>query len=266
MISVRGIKKTYGSHTVLHGVDLEVAKGEVVVVIGASGSGKTTLLRCLNFLCEYDAGQIYVDSRLMWYEDETCRKQRPIAEIAAARAEIGMVFQSFNLFPHKTVLENITLAPLTVRQRTARRQDAEQEAMELLDRVGLADKSRAYPATLSGGQQQRVAIARALAMHPKVMLFDEVTSALDPELVDEVLLVMRKLAEDGMTMVVVTHEIPFALDVADHVVFMENGSIAEYGAPAEVLLDPKSSRLRGFLRRFIQISRLEVESAVRRAQ
>jgi polar amino acid transport system ATP-binding protein len=250
------LRKSYGGLPVLRGVNLAVRRGETVVIVGPSGAGKTTLLRCLNFLTEYDAGQIYVDGKLMWFMDEACSARRPIGEIAAGRAEIGMVFQSFNLFPHRTVLDNITMAPLTVRRGSISRADAEREARSLLDRVGLGDKASAHPVTLSGGQQQRVAIARALAMNPKIMLFDEVTSALDPELVDEVLAVMRRLAKDGMTMVVVTHEIPFALDVADRVIFMDQGVIVEEGCPERVLLHPETARLKTFLRRFIEVSRI----------
>ncbi len=254
MIAVRDLHKRFGHHEVLRGINLDVAQGEVVVLIGASGSGKTTLLRCLNFLAVYERGQIYLDGALVWYQDEACRRKRPKSEIAATRASIGMVFQSFNLFPHRTVLDNITLAPIHV--KGVPRAQAEAEALALLDRVGLADKARALPATLSGGQQQRVAIARALAMKPKVMLFDEVTSALDPELVGEVLAVMRQLAEEGMTMVVVTHEMHFALDVADRVVFMDQGVVVEQGPPREVLLRPRSDRLREFLRRFTEFTLL----------
>ncbi len=264
MITVQGLHKRFGQHEVLRGVDLTVAPREVVVLIGASGSGKTTLLRCVNFLAEYEQGQVYVDGALAWYQDEACRRKRPIAEIAAMRASVGMVFQSFHLFPHRTVLDNVAMAPIHVKGVT--RDEAEAHAMALLDRVGLAEKARALPATLSGGQQQRVAIARALAMKPKVMLFDEVTSALDPELVGEVLAVMRQLAEEGMTMVVVTHEMHFALDVADRVVFMDQGVVVESGAPREVLLTPKSDRARDFLRRFTDIVLLaEQTEAARRA-
>ncbi|HEX7074009.1 MAG TPA: amino acid ABC transporter ATP-binding protein [Hyphomicrobiaceae bacterium] len=250
MIRIRSLRKRFGPLEVLRGVDLDVEKGEVVVLIGSSGSGKTTFLRCLNFLAEYEAGQIHIGDKLMWYRDAECRKKRPIHEIARDRTRIGMVFQAFNLFPHRTVLENIILGPTRIKAEPLSRADAESLAMELLRRVGLEDKARVYPATLSGGQQQRVAIARALAMEPEVMLFDEVTSALDPELVGEVLNVMRRLAQDGMTMIVVTHEIPFALDVADRVIFMDEGRILEQGPPAELLFNPQAPRLREFLRRF----------------
>jgi polar amino acid transport system ATP-binding protein len=263
MIEVRGLRKTFGAHTVLRGVDLDVARGEVVVVLGSSGSGKTTLLRCLNFLAEYESGKIHIDGKLMWYADEACTRKRPTREIAADRAAVGMAFQSFNLFPHRTVLDNITLAPLSVASRRLPKAQAEAEAIALLERVGLAEKARAYPATLSGGQQQRVAIARALAMKPKVMLFDEVTSALDPELVGEVLGVMRQLAGEGMTMVVVTHEIHFAFEVANRVVFMDEGSVAEQGDPRQILLDPQTARLQAFLKRFKEVGYLAVETAGR---
>ena len=251
MIVVRGLHKRFGQLEVLRGVNLEVGQGEVVVLIGASGSGKTTLLRCLNFLTPYDRGQIYIDGQLAWYRDEACRQRRPLHEIAAARAAMGMVFQSFNLFPHRTVLDNLTMAPVYV--KGIPRAQAQTEALALLTRVGLAEKAPALPATLSGGQQQRVAIARALAMKPRVMLFDEVTSALDPELVGDVLAVMRQLAEEGMTMVVVTHEMHFALDAADRVVFMDAGVVVEEGPPQQLLLRPRSDRLRDFLRRFAEV-------------
>ena len=250
-ITVRGLHKRFGSHAVLRGIDIDIAFGEVVVIIGPSGSGKTTLLRCLNFLTEYEQGEVYIDGKLMWYEDGTCHHRRPLHSIAADRASIGMVFQSFNLFPHRTVLDNIKMAPIHV--KGVPREQAEAEALSLLEKVGLADKAKALPATLSGGQQQRVAIARALAMKPKIMLFDEVTSALDPELTGEVLAVMHRLAEEGMTMVVVTHEMHFALEVADRVVFMDGGVIVEEGLPKELLLRPRNERLRDFLRRFAEV-------------
>ena len=259
MIQVRGLRKTFGAHAVLRGVDLDVERGEVVVILGSSGSGKTTLLRCLNFLSEYEAGSIRMDGKLMWYEDEACVRRRPPREIAADRAAVGMAFQSFNLFPHRTVLDNITLAPLSLASRRITKAQAEAEAMTLLERVGLAEKALAYPATLSGGQQQRVAIARALAMKPKVMLFDEVTSALDPELVGEVLGVMRQLVAEGMTMVVVTHEIHFAFEVANRVVFMDEGLVAEQGNPRQILLNPQTARLQVFLKRFKEVGYLTVE-------
>jgi polar amino acid transport system ATP-binding protein len=250
MVRIAGVHKFYGDLHVLRGVDLEIVPGEVVCVIGPSGSGKTTLLRCINFLETYQRGRIYVDGQLVGYREVNDRlkpaKERDIARI---RAETAMVFQSFNLFPHMTALKNITFGPLKVRNEP--KSEVERRGHELLDRVGLLDKADAYPAQLSGGQQQRVAIARALAMNPKVMLFDEVTSALDPELVGEVLGVMKQLAEaHGVTMVVVTHEMAFARDVADRVVFMDQGVIVEQGPPDEVFSNPKSDRLRSFLARF----------------
>jgi len=261
MISITNLKKAFGPVPVLRDVSLEVERGEVVVVLGSSGSGKTTLLRCLNFLTEYEAGQVRIEGKLMWYQDDACTSKRPMREIAEDRASVGMVFQSFNLFPHLSVIDNVCLAPRTVKSRRAPREQARAEARALLSQVGLAEKADAYPGTLSGGQQQRVAIARALAMRPKVMLFDEVTSALDPELVGEVLAVMRKLADDGMTMVVVTHEIHFALEVANRVVFMDEGVIVEQGAPRELLLRPQSPRLQAFLKRFTEVSYLTAQLA-----
>lgn len=255
-ILVQNLHKRFSDHHVLKGIDLDVRGGEVVVLIGSSGSGKTTLLRCLNFLAEYEQGQIHIDEKLMWYRDANCRQKRPTREIAHDRAAIGMVFQAFNLFPHLTVLENIILGPTKVKPVRVPVGDATQQAMALLDSVGLPEKADAYPNTLSGGQQQRVAIARALAMEPKVMLFDEVTSALDPELVGEVLNVMRQLARDGMTMVVVTHEIHFALDAADKIIYLDQGKIAEQGPPEQVLFHPQSSRLKEFLRRFEEMTLL----------
>ena len=251
ILQVRGVRKTYGSHRVLQGVDLDIRQGEVVVLIGPSGSGKTTLLRCLNLLTEYDQGEVMFEGRRMWYEDLECRKKRPEQELAKDRTAIGMVFQSFNLFPHRTVLDNITLAPIEVKKEP--RAEAEAYARALLQKVGLLDKANSWPATLSGGQQQRVAIARSLAMRPQVMLFDEVTSALDPELTGEVLTVMRQLADDGMTMVVVTHEMHFAMEVADRVVFMDSGVVVEEGPPQAVLRNPRSDRLKDFLRRFTDL-------------
>lgn len=254
-VHIEGLCLRYARNEVLRSVDLDVRSGEVVVLIGPSGSGKTSLLSCLNFLGEYQRGQIRVNGRLMWYADDACKKPWPGPEIARARAAMGMVFQSFNLFPHLTVLQNITLAPIRVkRMRSAQ---AKHDALRLLDRVGLSDKAQAYPATLSGGQQQRVAIARALAMEPQVMLFDEVTSALDPELTYEVLNVMQDLATAGMTMIVVTHEMQFALQVADRVVFMDEGTIIEIGDPQQVLLNPKSERLKAFLKRIPNLQLIE---------
>ncbi|MEU7893302.1 amino acid ABC transporter ATP-binding protein [Nonomuraea sp. NPDC049152] len=236
MIRVRGLNKWFGRHHVLRDIDLDVARGEVVVVIGPSGSGKSTLCRCLNRLEAAQEGEIVIDGAPAPLEGR---------ELARLRANVGMVFQSFNLFQHKTVLENITLAPMKV--RGAGRTEAERTARELLDRVGIGEQAGKLPGRLSGGQQQRAAIARALAMRPKVMLFDEPTSALDPEMVGEVLDVMTGLAADGMTMVVVTHEMGFARRAADRVVFMADGQIVEQGAPAAFFDDPQTDRARDFL-------------------
>ena len=256
LVQVRGVHKRYGNQHVLRGVDLDVATGEVVALIGASGSGKTTLLRCIDFLEEFHEGTIEVDGEAVGYSIDASgkRRRRPAKEIELLRARMGMVFQSFNLFPHLTALDNVTLGPRNVLGQA--KAAAEEHALDLLKKVGLDGKARAHPATLSGGQQQRVAIARALAMNPKVMLFDEVTSALDPELVGEVLHVMKALAADGMTMIVVTHELGFARDVADRVVFFAEGVIAVQGTPAEVLDNPEEPRLRRFVQRFA--SRTEV--------
>ena len=250
MVVARGIHKTFGTIEVLKGIDLEVAVGKVVCIIGASGAGKSTFLRCINHLEKPDRGYVTVGGQLVGYEWRGDRLHEvKEQELCAARARIGMVFQRFNLFQHKTVLENVTLAPVLVRKRS--KNEAEERAMTLLARVGLASKKNRYPRQLSGGEQQRVAIARALAMEPRVMLFDEATSALDPELVGEVLAVMRALAEDGLTMVVVTHEIGFAREVADEVVFMDGGVIAERGPPADILRAPKNERTREFLGRVL---------------
>jgi polar amino acid transport system ATP-binding protein len=250
MIEMRDITKAFGKNKVLKGISLDVQKGEAVVVIGPSGSGKTTLLRCINVLEEFDGGIIRIDGEPIGYKVNEAGKRRRLSErqIADSRSHIGMVFQSFNLFPHMTVLRNITAAPIKVKGQAV--EVAERRARELLDRVGLADKQSEYPMRLSGGQQQRVAIARALAMQPKVMLFDEVTSALDPELVGEVLTVMRQLIKDGMTMVVVTHEMQFARDVAHRVVFMDGGTIIEQGSPKELFANPSTDRLRSYLTRY----------------
>jgi polar amino acid transport system ATP-binding protein len=246
LVSMREVRKSFGNVPALAGVALDVAGGEVMCIIGASGSGKTTLLRCVNQLVEIDGGAIWVDGELLGYrrvED----KLYPLgeAEIARQRLKTGMVFQRFNLFPHMTVLQNVIEGPVQVLRRD--RTVAIGEAHALLERVGLAAKAAAYPAALSGGQQQRVAIARALAMRPKLMLFDEPTSALDPELVGEVLSVMKELARSGMTMMVVTHELGFAREVADRVVFMDHGAIVEAGSAAEVLGAPREPRTRAFL-------------------
>ncbi len=236
VIIVHGLTKKFGEVFALRDVDLEVNRGEVIVVIGPSGSGKSTLCRCLNRLETADSGRILFEGRPIPEEGR---------ELAALRAEVGMVFQSFNLFPHKTVLENVTLAPIKVRRMP--RADAEALARQLLGRVGIANQAEKYPAQLSGGQQQRAAIARALAMNPKVMLFDEPTSALDPEMVNEVLDVMAALAAEGMTMVVVTHEMGFARRVADRVVFMDEGRIVETGEPVQFFARPRSERAMDFL-------------------
>ena len=250
MVRIRDVHKRFGALEVLKGIDLDVRQGEVVCIIGASGSGKTTLLRCINFLETYDSGRIYVDGELVGYHERGGRLvPAREKEIARVRAETAMVFQQFNLFPHMTALNNVAFGPIKV--RGVAKDAARERARELLARVGLSDKADAYPAQLSGGQQQRVAIARALAMEPKVMLFDEVTSALDPELVGEVLAVMEDLAAShGVTMIVVTHEMMFAREAADRVVFMDGGVIVEAGPPDEVLGAPRSDRLRAFLRRF----------------
>ncbi len=235
MIEIKGLRKAFGADEVLKGIDLSIAEKEVVVIIGPSGSGKSTLLRCMNHLEEPTAGEGVVDGITLSSE----------ANINKVREEVGMVFQRFNLFPHMTVLENIMLAPMKVKHIA--RSEAEKTARELLARVGLAEKADAYPDNLSGGQQQRVAIARALAMHPKVMLFDEPTSALDPEMVGEVLDVMRALAREGMTMVIVTHEMGFAREVGDRLLFVDEGRIIESGAPREVFEHPQEERTRSFL-------------------
>jgi polar amino acid transport system ATP-binding protein len=246
LVHVRGLVKSFGSHRVLEGVDLDVAAGEVVVMLGPSGSGKSTLLRCLNHLERPDAGFVQLGGELIGYRYAGGRlHELRHRTITRQRARIGMVFQQFNLFPHRTVLENIVEAPIAV--RGLRRDEAAAEARELLERVGLGGREDAYPRQLSGGQQQRVAIARALAMRPELLLFDEPTSALDPELVGEVLSVMRDLAGSGMTMIVVTHEIGFAREVADTVVFLDSGRIVESGPPADVLLNPRHERAQAFL-------------------
>ena len=252
--------KNFGSHQVLKGIDFDVHVGEVVCLLGPSGSGKTTLLRLINQLETLTGGRIWVNGELIGYVERNGRIYvRNDRDIARQRAEIGMVFQRFNLFPHKTALQNVMEAPRQVKRLPKRR--AKAEAMELLQRVGLADRAHYYPSELSGGQQQRVAIARALAMRPALMLFDEPTSALDPELVGEVLRVMRDLADAGMTMIVVTHEMAFAAEVADRVVFMDDGVVVEQGPPAEVLRDPRQERTRSFLSRVRQEVDAEAEAA-----
>jgi polar amino acid transport system ATP-binding protein len=250
LIRIDGLGKRFGPLTVLRDISLRVHTSEAVAIIGPSGSGKTTLLRCINLLEEFQSGSIHFDGAPIGYDTQPSGRRRRMPEraIAATRARIGMVFQGFNLFPHMTALANVMVAPNRI--QGVPRAEAEARAKALLDRVGLADKAGAYPRQLSGGQQQRVAIARALAMQPKVMLFDEVTSALDPELVGEVLAVMRQLAESGMTMVIVTHEMHFAREVADRIVFMAEGAVVEQGPPDQLLKDPQSDRLRAFLRRY----------------
>ena len=246
MVRAEGIVKNFGSLTVLNGVDLSVKRGEVVVVIGPSGSGKTTMLRCLNHLEKIDGGRIYINGELLGYREVNGRLlEDREANIARMRAQIGFVFQRFNLFAHKTALENVIEAPVHVLHEP--KQQVIDRAIGLLGKVGLGDKAHAYPHKLSGGQQQRVAIARALAMNPKLMLFDEATSALDPELVGEVLKVMRQLAEEGMTMIVVTHEMGFAREVADRVIFMDKAVIVEQGTPEQIFEHTENVRTREFL-------------------
>jgi polar amino acid transport system ATP-binding protein len=246
IVAIRSVSKRFGEFKALTSVSLDVRTGEVLCLIGASGSGKTTLLRCINQLTSIDSGGIWLDGELLGLREAGGRLHRlSPREIAGQRLKTGMVFQRFNLFPHMTALENITEGPVQVQRRS--RQDARAEALELLTRVGLSAKADAYPAELSGGQQQRVAIARALAMKPRLMLFDEPTSALDPELVGEVLSVMKELAGSGMTMMVVTHELGFAREVADTVVYMDQGAIVESGPAADVLGAPREVRTRSFL-------------------
>jgi len=255
LVRLEAVRKSFGDNLVLEGIDLEVSTGEVLVIIGPSGSGKSTLLRCVNLLEPVDSGRVFFEGQ------EITSKG---TDVSAIRTRIGMVFQQFNLFPHLKVIDNLTLA--TRRIRRVPRAQAEERAHELLRRVGLEEKARQYPHQLSGGQQQRVAIARALMMEPHVMLFDEVTSALDPELVGEVLIVMRDLARAGMTMLVVTHEMQFAREVGDRVVFMDQGRIVEQGEPVEVLDRPREERTKRFLRRTLQLAdsleELEIEEVV----
>jgi ABC-type polar amino acid transport system ATPase subunit len=243
VVQLEDVHKSFGDNIVLDGIDLTVSTGEALVIIGPSGSGKSTLLRCVNLLEPIDSGRIFFEG------DEITRKG---VKVDTIRQRIGIVFQQFNLFPHLRAMDNLTLAARRVGKMPAK--EAELRARELLKRVGLEEKARSYPHQLSGGQQQRVAIARALMMSPHVMLFDEVTSALDPELVGEVLVVMRDLARDGMTMLVVTHEMQFARDVGDHLIFMDEGKIVEQGDPTEVLDRPKAERTRRFLRRTLQLA------------
>ena len=246
MVDARAIRKSFGANEVLKGITLQVEQGQVLCLLGPSGSGKSTFLRCINHLETINGGRLYVDGELMGFKEKSdaIYEMKPTA-IAKQRAEIGMVFQRFNLFPHLTALENIIEAPVGV--KGVSKAESIAKARELLDSVGLADKADSYPSQLSGGQQQRVAIARALAMEPKLMLFDEPTSALDPELVGDVLDVMRKLAKSGMTMIVVTHEMGFAREVADTVVFMDGGVVVESGSPTEVIENPQNPRTKAFL-------------------
>lgn len=236
MIKINNLKKSFGKKTVLKGINLQVTQGEVMVIIGPSGSGKSTLLRCLNLLEKPDSGDIYLDDELI---------TSPEANVDKVREKMGMVFQNFNLFPHKTVLQNIMLAPVKVKKVPVK--EAEQQAVALLEKMGLTDKKDVFPNSLSGGQKQRVAIARALAMNPEVMLFDEATSALDPEMVGDVLSVMKELAKEGMTMVVVTHEMGFAREVADDVIFMEDGLIVDEGTPEHIFDKTDNVRTKEFL-------------------
>jgi len=248
LVNAVNVMKAFHGTDVLKGIDMTVASGQVVCLLGPSGSGKTTFLRCINQLETIDGGRIWIDGQLMGYEERGGKLHRLSEKrIAAQRRDIGMVFQRWNLFPHKTALQNIMEGPCLVKGE--KKDQARQRAMELLSRVGLQDKPDAYPAQLSGGQQQRVAIARALAMDPKLMLFDEPTSALDPELIGEVLAVMRELAESGMTMIVVTHEMSFARGVADQVIFMDGGVVVEQGNPRSVINNPQHERTRTFLQR-----------------
>jgi polar amino acid transport system ATP-binding protein len=250
MVRAEGVRKHFGGQEVLRGVDLQVRSGEVQCIIGPSGSGKSTFLRCINHLEKVDGGRLTVGGHLVGYRQQGNKLyELRDREVCAQRAEIGMVFQRFNLFPHMTALENVTIGPIQVKHES--RALAESRGKQLLERVGLADKVDCYPKQISGGQQQRVAIARALAMQPKLMLFDEPTSALDPELVGEVLDVMRSLAKDGMTMVVVTHEMGFAREVGDSLAFMDQGRIVECGPPREVLANPREERTRLFLSRIL---------------
>ncbi len=251
MVDAQDVHKYFHNNEVLRGVSMQIKKGEVVVVIGPSGSGKTTFLRCINHLEKINKGRVYIEGELIGYREENGKLVEDTEKnIAHMRSEIGMVFQRFNLFPHMTALQNVMEAPVQVKGQSPA--EAERRARELLAKVGLAEKADAYPARLSGGQQQRVAIARALAMDPKLMLFDEATSALDPELVGEVLKVMRQLALEGMTMMVVTHEMSFARDVADRVIFMDGGVIVEEGKPSEIFSNPREERTRSFLRKVLE--------------
>lgn len=261
MVVVENLHKSFGHVEILKGISLRVARGKTIVVIGPSGSGKSTLLRCINNLEPINSGRIYVDGQLVGYSEVNGRL-RPLSGRRAARqrSEIGMVFQRFNLFPHMTAIDNVMEAPLHVKK--VPRREAKDKAMKLLRQVGLADRATYYPSQLSGGQQQRVAIARALAMDPKVMMFDEATSALDPELVGEVLLVMEGLAHAGSTMIVVTHEMGFAREAADEVVFMDGGVVCERGTPEEIFDSPRQPRTRAFLRAVLEHRPLVVEPGI----
>ena len=255
LLRIAGLGKSFGDNEVLRGVDLDVSKGEVVTVIGPSGSGKTTLLRCVNFLESYDSGSITIEGREVGFHDAKSRRRRGERDLARMRAETGMVFQSFNLFPHLTAAQNIMLGLEKVRGKS--KQEARRIAEHWLDRVGLAHKIDSLPAELSGGQQQRVGIARAVATEPKILLLDEITSALDPELVAEVLEVVQKLAQEGMTMLMVTHEIAFARDASDRIVFMSDGEVSAEGSPDQLMAAVETnSRLAAFLARFRAAARL----------
>ncbi|UVK49954.1 amino acid ABC transporter ATP-binding protein (plasmid) [Mesorhizobium sp. AR02] len=254
VLSVRGIQKSFGTHNVIRGIDLDVRRGEVVCLIGSSGSGKTSLLRCMNLLLEPDQGEIVIEGAPLFRRTESEWLKLSSRQVSAVRLKTGMVFQNFNLFPHRTALENIIEAPRVVKKVPRAR--AEARARELLTRMGLPDAGHKYPSQLSGGQQQRIAIARALAMQPTIMLFDEPTSALDPELVGEVLAAIRQLAAEGMTMVIVTHEIGFAYQLADRVVFLDKGVVAASAAPHELLLSGANPRLAAFVGRFTEQARL----------
>lgn len=251
LLKIVDLHKSFGVLEVLKGISIDVSKGEKVSIIGPSGSGKTTLLRCVNYLEKPSAGHIYVDDKLIGEKQSNgSYVHLSDRELAAERAEIGFVFQRFNLFPHLTALDNVTVAPRRVLRLS--KDEAEQRALEMLEKVGMAHKATEYPERLSGGQQQRIAIARVLAMQPKLMLFDEATSALDPELIGEVLKVIRALAEEGYTMVIVTHEIHFAEEISDRVIFMDEGNIVEQGPPQEIFSNPTHERTRTFLRQILE--------------
>lgn len=250
MVKLVNVRKSFGNLEVLKGINLEIEPGEVLCIIGASGSGKSTMLRCLNHLERISDGEVYIEGELTdKRESDKDLMKIDLDKVQALCAELGMVFQNFNLFPHLTVIQNITIAPSIVKK--VKKENIEARALELLELVGLSEKKDEYPSRLSGGQQQRVAIARALAMEPKIMMFDEPTSALDPELVGEVLGTMRRLAEEGMTMLIVTHEIGFAREVADRIIFMDEGVICEQGTPEEVFLNPKEVRTKSFLNKIL---------------